>query len=159
MYITDNDPQLAHNPDWREAEVASLVVRLIRLLPAADDSEHAYPSRQEGPAMKRKGKLPFNPKSFLAKVGEGRSIGRYRKDQIVFSQGDPADAVFYIQKGKAKVTVVSEQGKEAVVAILGADEFFGEGCLAAQAQRMANVATMTDSVIMRLEKTAVVGVI
>jgi CRP/FNR family transcriptional regulator, cyclic AMP receptor protein len=73
-------------------------------------------------AIKR---LPsFNPKSFLAKVGEGRSIGWYRKDQIVFSQGDPADAVFYIQKGKVKVTAVSEQGKEAVVAILGSNEFW-----------------------------------
>ena len=101
----------------------------------------------------------FNPKSFLAKVGEGRSIGKYRKDQIVFSQGDPADAVFYIQKGKVKVTVVSEQGKEAVVAILGTDEFFGEGCLAGQAQRIATVATMTDSVIVRLEKAAIVRVI
>jgi CRP-like cAMP-binding protein len=101
----------------------------------------------------------FDPKSFLAKVGDGRSIGKYRKDQIVFSQGDPADAVFYIQKGKAKVTVVSEQGKEAVVAVLGADEFFGEGCLAGQSQRIANVATMADSVIMRLEKAAVVRVI
>ena len=101
----------------------------------------------------------FDPKSFLAKVGEGRSIGKYRKDQIVFSQGDPADAVFYIQKGKTKVTVVSKQGKEAVVAVLGADEFFGEGCLAGQPQRIANVATMADSVIMRLEKAAVVRVI
>ena len=87
----------------------------------------------------------FDPKSFLANVGEGRSIDRYRKDQIVFSQGDPADAVFYIQKGKAKVTVVSEQGKEAVVAILRTNEFFGEGCLAGQAQRIATVAAMTDS--------------
>ncbi|MEA2879104.1 MAG: family transcriptional regulator, cyclic receptor protein [Hyphomicrobiales bacterium] len=102
---------------------------------------------------------PFNPKSFLAKVGEGRSIDRYGKDQIVFSQGDPADAVFYIQKGKAKVTVVSEQGKEAVVAIFGTEEFFGEGCLAGQALRIATVRTMTDSVIMRLEKAAVVDVI
>ena len=101
----------------------------------------------------------FNPKSFLAKVGEGRSIGKYRKDQVLFSQGDLADAVFYIQKGKVKVTVVSEQGKEAVVAILGPDEFFGEGCLAGQARRIANVAAMTDAVIMRLEKAAVVRVI
>ena len=61
----------------------------------------------------------FDPKSFLAKIGEGRTIGMYRKDRIVFSQGDFADSVFYIQKGKVKVTVVSEQGKEAVVAILG----------------------------------------
>ncbi len=101
----------------------------------------------------------FNPKSFLAKVGEGRSIEHYGKDQAVFSQGDPADAVFYIQKGKAKVTVVSEQGKEAVVAIFGTGEFFGEGCLAGQPQRIATVRTMTDCVVMRLEKTAVVDVI
>ena len=101
----------------------------------------------------------FDPRSFLAKVGEGRSIGEYNKDQIVFAQGDPADAVFYIQRGKVKVSVVSKQGKEAVVAILGSDEFFGEGCLAGQAQRIATVATMTESVIMRLEKAAVVSVI
>jgi len=109
-------------------------------------------------AIKRR-RPSFDPKSFLAKVGEGRSIGKYRKDEILFAQGDPADAVFYIQKGKVKITVVSEQGKEAVVAVLGADEFVGEGCLAGQAQRIANVATMTDSVIMRLEKAAVVNVI
>ena len=83
----------------------------------------------------------------------------YRKDEIVFSQGDPADAVFYIQRGKVKVTVVSEQGKEAVVAMLGTNDFFGEGCLAGQAQRIATVATMTDSVIVRLEKAAIVRVI
>jgi CRP-like cAMP-binding protein len=76
----------------------------------------------------------FNPKSFLAKVGDGRSIGSYDKDQIVFAQGDPADAVFYIQKGKVKLTVVSEQGKEGVVAILGTNDSFGEGCLAGQPQ-------------------------
>jgi CRP/FNR family transcriptional regulator, cyclic AMP receptor protein len=110
-------------------------------------------------AMAGKRRRSFDPKSFLAKVGDGRSIGNYRKDQTVFSQGDAADAVFYIQKGKAKVTVISEQGKEAVVAVLGADEFFGEGCLAGQPQRIANVAAMADSVIMRLEKEAVVRVI
>ena len=93
----------------------------------------------------------FDPKSFLAVVGEGRGIGEYRKDQIVFSQGDPADAVFYIQSGKVKLTVVSEQGKEAVVAMLGTNDFFGEGCLAGQARRIATVATIMDSVIVRLE--------
>jgi CRP/FNR family transcriptional regulator, cyclic AMP receptor protein len=105
-------------------------------------------------------RLPsFNPKSFLAKVGEGRSIGWYRKDQIVFSQGDSADAVYYIQKGKVKLTVVSERGKEAVVAILGTNDFLGEGCLTGQALRIATVATMTESVIVRLEKAAIVRVI
>ncbi len=109
--------------------------------------------------MATKRRPSFDPKSFLAMVGEGRSIGRYRKDQIVTAQGDPADAVFYIQRGKVKVTVVSEQGKEAVVAMLGTNDFFGEGCLAGQAQRIATVATMTDSVIVRLEKAAIVQVI
>jgi len=109
--------------------------------------------------MATKPRPSFTPKSFLAKIGEGRSIGKYRKDQIVFSQGDPADAVFYIQKGKVKITVVSEQGKEAIVAFLGTNDFFGEGCLAGQVQRMASVATITDSVVVRLEKAAIVRVI
>src|ERR1700682_4483775 len=109
--------------------------------------------------MATKRRPSFDPKSFLAKVGEGRSIEGYHKDQIVFSQGDPADAVFYIQSGKVKLTVVSEQGKEAVVAMLGTNDFFGEGCLAGQMRRIATVATMTDSVIVRLEKAAIVRVI
>ena len=98
----------------------------------------------------------FNPKSFLAKVGEGRSICRYRKSEIVFAQGDAADAVYYLQKGRAKVTVVSEQGKEAVVAILAADEFFGEGCLAGQAVRMGSATAVTPSAILHVSKASMV---
>jgi CRP/FNR family cyclic AMP-dependent transcriptional regulator len=113
----------------------------------------------KGHIMATKRRRSFDAKSFLARVGDGRSISKYRKSQIVFSQGDPGDAVFYIQKGKAKLTVVSEQGKEAVIAILGADEFFGEGCLAGQAQRIATVTAMSDSVIARLEKAAIIRVI
>jgi CRP/FNR family transcriptional regulator, cyclic AMP receptor protein len=109
--------------------------------------------------MAIKNRPPFDPKSFLAMVGEGHSIGEYHKGEIVFSQGDSADAVFYIQSGKVKVTVVSEQGKEAVVAMLGTNDFFGEGCLAGQARRIATVATIMDSVIVRLEKAAIVRVI
>jgi CRP/FNR family cyclic AMP-dependent transcriptional regulator len=109
--------------------------------------------------MATKRRRSFDTKSFLAHVGDGQSISKYRKGQIVFSQGDPGDAVFYIQKGKAKLTVISEQGKEAVIAVLGTDEFFGEGCLAGQAQRIATVTTMTDSVIARLEKSAIIQVI
>jgi CRP/FNR family transcriptional regulator, cyclic AMP receptor protein len=109
--------------------------------------------------MATKRRRSFNTKSFLARVGEGRSIGKYSKGQAVFTQGDPGDAVFYIQKGKAKLTVVSEQGKEAVIAILGADDFFGEACLAGQTQRIATVTAMTDSVIVRLEKTAIIEVL
>jgi CRP/FNR family transcriptional regulator, cyclic AMP receptor protein len=109
--------------------------------------------------MAAKRRASFSPKAFLAKVGEGRSIATYRKSQIVFSQGDPADAVFYVQKGKVKVTVVSDQGKEAVVAILDADAFFGEACLAGQAQRISTVAAMTETVVVRLEKAAIIRVI
>ena len=98
----------------------------------------------------------FDPKSFLAKVGEGRSIGKYRKNQVVFSQGDAADSIFYIQNGKVKLTVVSEQGKEAVVAIQGPDEFCGEGCLTGQPRRVATATAMTECEIMRLEKGAII---
>lgn len=104
-------------------------------------------------------KAKFDPKTFLAKVGDGRSIAKHRKNETVFTQGEPADAVFYIQKGKVKLTVGSPQGKEAVVAILQANDFFGEGCLAGQKQRMATVTTMTDCTIVRLNKAAIVGVI
>ena len=81
------------------------------------------------------------------------------RTRLYFPQGDPADAVFYVQKGKVKLTVVSEQGKEAVIAMLGTDEFFGEGCLAGQPQRIATVTAMTDSVITRLAKPAIIQVI
>jgi CRP-like cAMP-binding protein len=97
----------------------------------------------------------FDPKDFLSKVGAGRSISTYRKNQTVFAQGDAADSVFYIQKGKIKVTVVSENGKEAVVAILAKDEFCGEGCLVGQSRRIATATAMTDCEIMRLEKDAI----
>jgi CRP/FNR family cyclic AMP-dependent transcriptional regulator len=112
-----------------------------------------------GLVMATKSRRIFDTKSFLARVGDGRSIGKYRKSQIVFAQGDPADAVFYIQKGKVKLAVVSEQGKEAVIAILATGEFFGEGCLAGQAQRIATVTAISDSVIARLEKSAIIQVI
>jgi CRP-like cAMP-binding protein len=97
----------------------------------------------------------FNPQSFLAEIGEGRSIDQYRKDQVVFSQGDCADAVFYILKGQVKVTVVSEQGKEVVIAIHKANNFFGQRCLTGRPLRIGTVTAMAESVIMRLEKDAI----
>jgi CRP/FNR family cyclic AMP-dependent transcriptional regulator len=106
--------------------------------------------------MKRNAKSLFDPKAFLAKVGKGRTLADYKKNHKMFSQGDPADAIFYIQTGKVKLSVVSKQGKEAVVAILGADDFFGEGCLAGQPLRMATATAMSDCSIMRLEKPGVV---
>src|SRR3984885_7468734 len=110
--------------------------------------------------MKRETKPPFDPKLFLAKIGEGRTLADYKKNQKVFSQGDSADAVFYIQKGQVKLTVVSRQGKEAVVAILGSDNpFLGEGCLAGQSIRMATATTMSQCSIMRIKKAAMVRVL
>ena len=109
--------------------------------------------------MRRKGKLPFDPKVFLSKVNEGHTVSDYRKNQVVYSQGDPAESVFYIQIGKAKKTVLSEQGKEAVVALLGPGDFFGEGCLAGQARRLATVSAMTECVIARIEKSDIIRVI
>src|ERR1017187_564806 len=110
-------------------------------------------------ALKTKRKTPFDVKTFLATVDGGRTVSAYRKNQNVFSQGDSADSVFYIQEGSAKVTVVSEQGKEAVVAIHGKGDFFGEGCLNGQPLRLATVAAMMESVIMRLDKGAIVRVL
>ena len=98
----------------------------------------------------------FDPADFLAKAGGGRSISGYIKNQTVFSQGDPADAVFYIAGGEVKITVISEHGKEAVVAILGKDEFFGEGCLAGQTRRIATARTMTACQIMRIDKESII---
>ena len=109
--------------------------------------------------MSRKAKLPFDPKAFLSKVNGGRAVSDYRKDQIVFRQGDPSDAVFYIQSGKVKKTVVSEQGKEAVVAILEASDFFGEGCLAGEVLRLSTVSALTESVIVRISKGDITRVI
>jgi CRP/FNR family cyclic AMP-dependent transcriptional regulator len=100
----------------------------------------------------RRGKAKFDPKIFLAKVGAGKTVSKYRKDQIVFSQGEDADAVFYIQKGNVKLTVVSEQGKEAVVAMLGPDHFFGEGCLNGHPLRIATTRAVDECVITRIAR-------
>ena len=109
--------------------------------------------------MNRKSEPMFDPKVFLAKADGGRTIARYGTDQTVFTQGEPADAVFYVMEGKVKVTVVSEQGKEAIVAVLGPDEFCGEGCLAGQTRRMATVTTMMASELMRIDKKAMIRVL
>jgi CRP-like cAMP-binding protein len=101
----------------------------------------------------------FDPKSFLARVGEGRIISTFATGEIVFHQGDAADAVFYTQRGKVKISVVSEQGKEAIIAILGAREFFGEGCLAGQRRRIATASAITPCTVARLDKAAILRVI
>jgi CRP/FNR family transcriptional regulator, cyclic AMP receptor protein len=101
----------------------------------------------------------FDVEAFLSSADGGRTISKYRKDETVFAQGDPANAVFYIREGECKVTVVSEQGKEAVVAIQGTGDFFGEGCLNGHTRRLATVTAITGCEIMRLEKAAMVRVL
>ncbi len=102
--------------------------------------------------MKTKKVPSFDPRPFLASVGTGRSVLKYRRGKTIFRQGDPADAVFYIQKGKVQITVLSDQGKEGVIAILEPGEFFGEGCLAGQPSHMASAGAMAECVIVRIEK-------
>jgi CRP/FNR family cyclic AMP-dependent transcriptional regulator len=107
-----------------------------------------------GRGTDRRRKLPFDPREFLSKVNGGRTISDYRKDEIVFSQGDLADAVFYIQKGEIKLTVISERGKEAVVGILGPDHFFGEGCLNGHTLRVITATAIDQCLITRIPKAA-----
>jgi len=98
----------------------------------------------------------FDPEVFLTRVVKGKTQADYRKNHKIFSQGDPAESVFYVQKGRVKLTVISKDGKEAVIAILGPGDFFGEGCLAGQLLRMSTAIALSESAIIRLEKAGVV---
>jgi CRP/FNR family transcriptional regulator, cyclic AMP receptor protein len=102
-------------------------------------------------------KRRFNARDFLNSIGGGLTLQTYRKNQNVYAQGDPADAVFYVHEGKVKVVVTSEQGKEAVVALHGKGDFFGEGCLTGQVLRLAAVSAMTDCGVTRIEKATMVA--
>jgi CRP-like cAMP-binding protein len=101
----------------------------------------------------------FDPHTFLAKVGAGRTLVACPKQSPIFTQGEAADAVFYIQEGQVKLTVVSARGKEAVIALLAAQAFLGEGCLAGQPRRMATATALTDGALMRIEKAAMLRVL
>jgi CRP-like cAMP-binding protein len=106
------------------------------------------------PHVPAKKKRDFDPKQFLAIIGEGRKVVAFLKTQAVFTQGDATDAVFYIQKGRVRLTVVSETGKEATLGILNEGDFFGEGGLAGQPLRMGSAIAMTDCALMRFDKKA-----
>jgi CRP-like cAMP-binding protein len=99
----------------------------------------------------------FEPKEFLAKVGEGKTILEFRKDEVIFAQGDAANTIFYIQNGRVKVVVISEQGKEAVVGILEPGQFFGEGCMNGHALRIATTTAMEDCLITAITKPAMLA--
>jgi CRP-like cAMP-binding protein len=162
MYITDSTSSI--DLEWEfagraAAEVASPAGSYVLLSRMSPISHPKGLPRGGGLAMKRKAKPPFDPKVFLAKVNGGLGLRNYRKDQFVYRQGDSADSVFYIQSGKVKKTVVSEQGKEAVIAILDAGDFFGEGCLTGELLRLATVATLTNCVIAQISKADITRVI
>jgi len=114
---------------------------------------------KSGIVAKKPKSASFDPTVFLATVNGGRSMSAYRAEQVVFSQGDAADSVFYIVRGKIKIVVTSKQGKEVVVALLGEATFFGEGCLIAQPLRLATAVSMTDSTVMRIEKAEMIRVL
>ena len=101
----------------------------------------------------------FDPREFLAKVGEGKTIVEYRKDEVVFAQGDAADTIYYIQKGRLKVVVISEQGKEAVVGMLEPGQFFGEGCMNGHSMRIATTTAMEACPITVIAKAAMIAVL
>lgn len=101
----------------------------------------------------------FDPRAFLGTASRGRSFRNYRAGEIVFRQASPADAVFYLQKGRIKIVVASRQGKEATIAVLGPGEFFGEGCLIGQPLRLASAKAMADSKVMRIDKAEMIRVL
>jgi CRP-like cAMP-binding protein len=109
--------------------------------------------------MPRKAVTTFDPKIFLATVNHGRAISTYANDDVIFQQASPADAVFYILSGKVKIVIASNQGREAVVAILGPGEFFGEGCLIGQPLRLASAKAMVESEITRVGKAEMIRVL
>ena len=107
--------------------------------------------------MARKQPSAATLRQFLSRVGPGRVEVPYRKKQVIYTQGDPAEAVFYVEKGRIKLTVVSPRGKSAVVAMVGPGEFFAEGCLAGQPRRTASASAMTDATLVRIDRRAMVA--
>lgn len=106
--------------------------------------------------MRNDAALAFDPKAFLTRIENGKTTREYQNKQVVFSQGDAADAVFFVQRGRVKLTVVSTRGKEAVIGVLERGSFFGEGCLAGQPLRMSTATAMQPSSIIRVGKSAMV---
>jgi CRP/FNR family transcriptional regulator, cyclic AMP receptor protein len=111
------------------------------------------------PVVSAKKISKFDPKTFLSTLDGGRKIVAFSKKQPIFGQGDSSDAVFYIQKGKVRLTVLSQYGKEATIGILNQGDFFGEGCLTGQPLRLCSAAAMTDCCVMRIEKKSMMEVL
>jgi CRP/FNR family cyclic AMP-dependent transcriptional regulator len=111
------------------------------------------------PVLPGKKHIKFDPQTFLSGIGGGRGVTIFRRKQTIFAQGDSADAVFYVQKGKARLSVVSKTGKEATIGILSEGEFFGEGCLTGQAIRMCSAVAMSDCTVTRIDRKSMMAAI
>src|SRR5579862_2239848 len=135
-----------------------LLLRLCRKLPSA-----VFITSERGPTtspkVAAKKSSEFDPKAFLSGIDGGRKIATFSKKQAIFVQGDPSNAVFYIQKGKVRLTVVSKTGKEATIGVLNESDFFGEGCLTGQLLRLCSAIAMTDCSVMRIEKKSMMEVL
>jgi len=123
------------------------------------EAKRAKKTNGSGKTARLPGVPKFDVKTFLSSVGSGRSTETYQRKKIIFRQGDPADGIFYIQSGKIELSVVSQQGKEGVIAILSAGDFFGEGCLAGQPLHMASAIALAESTIFRIEKQTMIRVL
>ena len=104
-------------------------------------------------------KIFLQPKTFLHKFRSGTTRSNFRRRQTVYSQGDPADAVYYIHEGQIQLKVFSKQGKEAIIGVLGVGDFFGEGCLAGQTHRMGSAVAASECFVVRIEKSAMIAVL
>jgi CRP/FNR family cyclic AMP-dependent transcriptional regulator len=120
---------------------------------------NTHVQRAEDAMAGKSSKDSFDPLKFLAKVGTGKTISKYRTNQVIFAQGEVANTIFYVQKGRVKVVVLSDQGKEAVVGILEAGQFFGEGCLNGHALRIATTTALEESLITAIAKPAMIAVL
>jgi CRP/FNR family transcriptional regulator, cyclic AMP receptor protein len=130
---------------------------MLRLFPIELDRATLVLAPNMTPTVKAKKALAFDPHTFLATIGDGRKFQAVPKKTMVFTQGDGADAVFYIQTGKVKLTVVSKTGKEATIGILKEGDFFGEGALAGQTVRMGSAGALTDCELLRVDKQAMMN--
>jgi CRP/FNR family cyclic AMP-dependent transcriptional regulator len=137
-------------------------IQINRRTPFFSKNPAAQPAVLEGREMSKQrkpspktGNTSFNPTVYLETTGKGHVISTCPKGQVIFAQGNAADAVFYIKSGRVKISIVSKHGKEAIVALPGPDEFLGEGCLTGQSSHRATATSLTDCVIMRMEKSEI----
>ena len=151
--------QITQKKRFRYGLLLAWTPLLFFLVPTAWLAQARTILTQMSPGAAPKRNNGFNPSTFLATIGEGRKVLSVPKKQLIFAQGDEADAVFYVQEGKVRLTVVSKTGKEATIAIVSQGNFFGEGSLAGQLLRMGSAVAMTDCEILRVEKRAMMDVL